>query len=1256
MTSQKRLLALVLTFLLVISTMTVMSFATDQQMISISSDWQGSVFGDVGGQNKITYENFEITENSDGTVKLRSSNNRGKMASSSEGIAYYYKEVPADANFEFSATATVESFDINNQVSFGLMLRDKVPHNESTKENLGSYLAVGPINAAKDVAQISFHRIAGSKMAREGNMVNEAVPGPGSVYDLSIRKSGNIYVLQFGNEKPVIIDDFDAFAGSKVFAGLYTSRNTTVTFSNIDIKVDTRKVSKLKVDSSSIKTEYLIDENLDLSGLKVTAIYSDGSEEVLSQDDYIVAGFDSSVPGNNTITINYNGAAATVDLTINSLTCTALEIKYFPAKMVYYKGDQFDAEGFAVIGIYNDGYKVEELTRDQYAFSISGKPGEDYIFHTAGTKTVTVTSTETPTTQTTFDVVVKNARIIQLEIGKLPEKTLYFIGDELDLDGMTVYAKYTGNNKVRLMKNEYTVSPFDSSSPGQKEVIISHKGEKAVLKVTVKEKEMTGIEVTNYPKTTYYIGENFDSAGIEVSKVYDNLDKEVLVESDYVIDSSAFDNTKVGTYDIKVVPVDNRIAPTVYKVTVREKTDYEWKITRFGQSTKESKNYVNIKEDGSIEIAALDGGGKITGDHDGITFYYTEIDAEKDNFVLSADIKVINYAKKPHDGQESFGIMARDAIGQTGDSSIFASNIAAVGGHSGGTQNPNGTQLFIRTGVKSPDGAGSQGVQRIMLKEEKPELKNTYPAAEYRLTLAKTNSGYTAKLNDGEQKIFYEPDILNVQNSKIYVGFYAARVAHIEVSNIEFVVTAAQTDAPKVEPPEQPVTPTFEFLSLDKTSKTEYNLMIKSNVNGTVIVKQERQVIAQDTPIQAGKILAIPTNIAANSNTNFSVTFLPDDTQYLSSYEKMVDNFTVIMKSYVENGDIYVSPTGTKYGTGTVDNPLDLDTAISFVRQGQKILLLDGRYVRDSILEVQKYNDGTAEAMKYLVAAPGARPVVDFDKKSAGVIFSGHYWYIKGIDFARSAGNTKGFHLGGSHNVIESCRFYENGDTGLQISRTDIFEHDKSKWPSYNLILNCESFDNRDPSDNNADGFAAKLTSGEGNVFKDCTAHNNIDDGWDLYTKAGTGAIGAVVLDGCTAYDNGFLTDGTVGNGDKNGFKLGGEGIHVPHVIKNSIAYGNGAFGFTSNSNPGVIVENCIAYNNKGGNLNLTTYSGITPDFKLNDFISYRIEGNAEDNYPEGLSSDTTYLYNGSASVNGLGVELTLDHFIKHLLAFLKEK
>lgn len=49
-----------------------------------------------------------------------------------------------------------------------------------------------------------------------------------------------------------------------------------------------------------------------------------------------------------------------------------------------------------------------------------------------------------------------------------------------------------------------------------------------------------------------------------------------------------------------------------------------------------------------------------------------------------------------------------------------------------------------------------------------------------------------------------------------------------------------------------------------------------------------------------------------------------------------------------------------------------------------------------------------------------------------------------------------------------------------------------------------------------------------------------------------------------------------------NGFKLGGEGIPVPHVITNSLAFRNNMDGFTDNFNPGTFtVADNVAIDNK---------------------------------------------------------------------------
>lgn len=205
---------------------------------------------------------------------------------------------------------------------------------------------------------------------------------------------------------------------------------------------------------------------------------------------------------------------------------------------------------------------------------------------------------------------------------------------------------------------------------------------------------------------------------------------------------------------------------------------------------------------------------------------------------------------------------------------------------------------------------------------------------------------------------------------------------------------------------------------------------------------------------------------------------------------------------------------------------------------------------------------------------------------------NGSYWHVKGIVVERAGDN--GIFVGGSNNVFERTVTRYNRDTGLQLSRMSS-DTPSSQWPSDNLILGAESHDNADSDGEDADGFAAKLTSGPGNVFRYAVSHNNIDDGWDLYTKDDTGAIGAVTIEDSLAYENGTLSNGgQAGNGDRNGYKLGGEDIAVNHVVRRSIAYDNGKHGFTYNSNPGsMTVSNNLSVDSAERNFNFDDGSSV---------------------------------------------------------------
>jgi len=358
--------------------------------------------------------------------------------------------------------------------------------------------------------------------------------------------------------------------------------------------------------------------------------------------------------------------------------------------------------------------------------------------------------------------------------------------------------------------------------------------------------------------------------------------------------------------------------------------------------------------------------------------------------------------------------------------------------------------------------------------------------------------------------------------------------------------------------------------------------------------------------------------------------------------------------SVIGDADLVAAPDGRDSAPGTLAEPTTLTTAIKKIGAGSTIFLRDGTYAYSEQISIQQSNSGSAGKYKTIRPYNEEKPVLDFSSQARGLTgnkrglqINASYWQIIGITVEKAADN--GMYVAGNNNIIESCVIRGNGDTGLQIgqsgSATDI-----SQWPSNNLILNCESYDNYDsPLGENADGFAAKLTSGTGNVFRGCVSHHNVDDGWDLFTQITSGEIGPVTIDQCIAHHNGTLTDGTsYVSGDRNGFKLGGQGIAVAHVVTRSIAFANGATGFTWNSNPGAIrLINNLSVDNAGGNF--VFGSGSQAVFTNNVSLWTSTSNVKNDSVAGNDVSNSNCWWKSSKSSNGKGLTVSAEDFMSPL-------
>ena len=676
-------------------------------------------------------------------------------------------------------------------------------------------------------------------------------------------------------------------------------------------------------------------------------------------------------------------------------------------------------------------------------------------------------------------------------------------------------------------------------------------------------------------------------------------------------------------------------------------------------ATVEAKDITNTT--GSMEIQAK-ASGKISDDEDGFSYYYTKVNPEKENFELTATFTVTDASLTP-DNQTGFGVVVADTLGVNNwgtpsyvhkyfnyfSSMMYSSKINAP------------TMRYI-TGYTSADTSNKDGVDRVNNNVKFNQLTGTdmfKVGAEYTFTVRKTNDGYEAVAtteNGTQTQKLTANDFTSVQeDGTVVVGVMVARKIGVKITDIKFTTSESKGLATS-EAVEDKVTPSIRVYSSNTCGAGEYEYTVVPNCAGTLKVTGSADGKAISKEVTADEVVRIPVAVNVGSNT-IKAEFEPAAAANITSTKTVASETNVTRKVYGEAGQtIIVTPDGKTTGDGTEESPLDINTAVSYAQPGQTILMKNGVY--DKWITINRSVCGTADKPINLVAESISTDGTDGVVLSgAGLTVIGSYWHVYGLYVKDSSG--VGIQVSGNYNTIDMCTVNHAANSGIQISRNggaDNYAGIQGKlWPTGNLIKNCESFDNCDAGRNDADGFAAKLTCGEGNRFYGCISHNNIDDGWDLYAKSVSGTIGSVTIENCVAYNNGWLTTDDVtaagyNYGEGNGFKLGGGYLKGGHKLINCVSFGNHAKGITSNSCPDISITRCTAYNNGNADsysIGLNTMDSMLKEWKVSGLISMsKADLTAKaDLIPFSQHGDDNYIYNGSESYNNLGQKATDEWF-----------
>jgi hypothetical protein len=299
--------------------------------------------------------------------------------------------------------------------------------------------------------------------------------------------------------------------------------------------VTVKPLVSISVTRSPAKVLYKQGEALDWTGLIVTGTWEEPiGNGAIPVTDADISGYDRNTPGSQRVTITVESVTAAFTVTVKPLASIA--VTQSPSKLNYRQGEPLDITGLVVTGAWDDiGTEIIPVTGE----NVSG-----YNANTLGRQTIAITVAGKTAS---FTVMVK--ALSSIEVTKGPDKTIYELGESLDLAGLEVLGTYNDLTTEKISVDPAAVSRYDSARIGDQVVLVTVDGKVATFTVTVR--ALLTIDVRAQPrKAVYKPGEELDLTGLTVVGTYSDTSNRILAVD--AANISGYDKTKLGAQTITV--------------------------------------------------------------------------------------------------------------------------------------------------------------------------------------------------------------------------------------------------------------------------------------------------------------------------------------------------------------------------------------------------------------------------------------------------------------------------------------------------------------------------------------------------------------------------------------------------------------------------------------------------------------------------------------------------------------------------------
>lgn len=305
-----------------------------------------------------------------------------------------------------------------------------------------------------------------------------------------------------------------------------------------DTTVENKAIKSITIEKNPAKTEYVVGDELDTTGLEVMATFDDESHSIISNSllKFSPTIFESEGKQIIKVTSSQNSQATaefTVTVSKNTKEVSDIFVDHLPEKTRYFVGDSIETKGLVVKANYTDGSQGY-IFDDQYTVT----PG---TFIDSGSEVpVTVTYKYDETKTATFNVEVTK-KVKEIFVSQAPEKGIYYLGDTLDTTGITVSVRYEDDTVEELKSYDYVVKSTDfSNTSGTKNIKVEYQRLPNIN---------TTFSVLVYPYITYN-GLRYESVDNEktcyVSGVADELEPNSVVTIPSTVKVGDLEFTVIG--------------------------------------------------------------------------------------------------------------------------------------------------------------------------------------------------------------------------------------------------------------------------------------------------------------------------------------------------------------------------------------------------------------------------------------------------------------------------------------------------------------------------------------------------------------------------------------------------------------------------------------------------------------------------------------------------------------------------------------